>query len=146
MHLPVILESDILPVVEKASRYLGTEYNAVHKEPREVEFRIALVFPDLYDMALGNLGLLVLYEVLNRLPWCWCERAYMPAPDMEALLRERRLPLFALESKDPLTAMDVVGFTLQSELTYTSVLTCIDLANIPLRAEERDDRHPLPRL
>ncbi|HOJ32994.1 MAG TPA: TIGR03960 family B12-binding radical SAM protein [Candidatus Hydrogenedentes bacterium] len=143
MSLLEILEREVFPRVEKASRYLGTEYNAIHKDPRSVDLRVALVFPDLYDMGLGNLGLLVLYAILNRLSWCWCERAYAPAPDMERLLRERRLPLFAHESKDPLGSLDLIGFTLQSELTYTTVLNCIDLAGLPLRSSARRDDDPL---
>lgn len=143
MSLLEILEKEVFPRVEKASRYLGTEYNVVMKDPRAVDLRVALVFPDLYDMGLGNLGLLLLYAILNRLPWCWCERAYAPAPDMERLLRERQLPLFAHESKDPLCNMDLIGFTLQSELTYTSVLNCIDLAGLPLRSSARGDDQPL---
>ena len=143
MNLADILDNDLLPRVEKASRYLGTEWNSVHKDPGRVDLRIALVFADLYEMALGNLGLLILYHVLNRLPWCWCERAYAPAPDMERLLRERRLPLFAHESKDALNELDLLGFTLQSELTYTSIVNCLDLAGLPIRAADRSDDHPL---
>ncbi|MBN2307576.1 MAG: TIGR03960 family B12-binding radical SAM protein [Candidatus Hydrogenedentes bacterium] len=143
MNLREILCDEILPAVTKPSRYLGTEFNSVHKNPEAVELRVALAFPDLYDMGLGNLGLLILYAILNDLPWCWAERAYAPAPDMEAALRGRGLPLFATESKDPLGDMDLIGFTLQSELTYTNVLTMLDLAGIPLRAAGRDDRHPI---
>lgn len=143
MNLRNILFSEVLPNVTKPSRYLGTEFNTVHKNARDVDVRIALVFPDLYDLGLGNLGLHVLYAILNRLPWCWAERACAPAPDMEAVLRARGLPLFALESKDSLDTMDLIGFTLQSELTYTNVLNVIDLAGVPLRSVDRDDRHPL---
>jgi len=138
-----ILRNEILPLVQKPSRYLGTELNSTHKDLKDVELRVALVFPDLYDLGLGNLGLLILYAILNERPWCWCERAYSPAPDMEKILRERDLPLFTNESKDPLGAMDVLGFTLQSELTYTNILNAIDLAGIPLRTKDRDELHPL---
>ncbi len=137
------LEREVLPVVEKPSRYLGTEVNSVHKDPSTVEVRLALVFPDLYDLGLGNLGLHILYAVLNALPWCWAERAYAPAPDMETALRERELPLFSLESKTPLGELDGIGFTLQSELTYTNILNCLDLSGIPLRTKDRNDQHPL---
>jgi radical SAM family uncharacterized protein/radical SAM-linked protein len=133
----------LLPRVEKPSRYLGTEVNAVHKDPRAVQLRLAFVFPDLYDLGLGNLGLHILYRIVNDLPWAWAERAYSPAPDMEALLRERGLDLFALESRDSLRAMDGIGFTLQSELTYTNILNALDLCRIPLRSRDRTDEHPL---
>jgi radical SAM family uncharacterized protein/radical SAM-linked protein len=137
------LEREILPLVEKPSRYLGTEINAVHKDLAEVEVRLALIFPDLYDLGLGNLGLHILYAVLNQLPWCWAERGYAPAPDMEAALRERGMPLFALESKTPLGDFDGLGFTLQSELTYTNILNCLDLSGVPLRSADRGEHHPL---
>lgn len=135
--------NEILPCVERPSRYVGTEFNAVHKRVEDMEVRVALAFPDLYDLGLGNAGLLILYAILNRLPWCWAERTYAPAPDMEQALRKRRLPLFAHESKSPLYDMDLIGFTLQTELTYTNILNMIDLARIPLRAEQRGDAHPL---
>ncbi len=134
---------EILPRVERPSRYLGGELNTVHKSAEAVDLRICLFFPDLYELGLGNLGLQILYAALNRLDWVWAERSYSPAPDMEALLREHHLPLFLYESKDPLSAADLIGFSLQSELTYTNVLNALDLAGIPLRADARDDTHPL---
>jgi len=137
------LYNEILPVVSKPSRYVGAEFNAVHKNPEDVDLRMALVFPDLYDLGLGNLGLHILYAILNDLPWCWAERAYAPAPDMEAALRARSLPLFTHESKSPLGQMDLIGFSLQSELTYTSVLNILDLAGLPLRTADRNGDHPL---
>ena len=126
MSLKAIITNEILPLVEKPSRYLGTELNTVHKDVADVEVRLALVFPDLYDLGLGNLGLHILYAILNRLPWCWAERGYAPGPDLEDILRARDLPLFVNESKDPLGSMDGIGFTLQSELTYTSILNILD--------------------
>ena len=142
-NLSAVLSDDLLGQVEKASRYLGTEKNAVHKEADKVDVRLALIFPDLYDLGLGNLGIHILYAALNELDWCWAERAYAPAKDMERLLREKELPLFANESKDSLRCMDGLGFTLQSELTYTNILNIIDLAGIPLRTADRREDDPL---
>lgn len=143
MNLKERLDTEILPNVSRPSRYLGSELHSAHKKPGEVDLRVGLVFPDLYDLGLGNLGLHILYAILNKLPWCWAERAYAPAPDMAAALREHGLPLFALESKDPLADLDLLGFSLQSELTFTSVLYVLDLAGIPLRSAERDESHPV---
>lgn len=138
-----ILLTEILPRVEKPSRYLGNELNTVHKRREDVDFRVALVFPDLYELGLGNLGLHILYAILNDMPGVWAERAYTPALDMEAILRERKLPLFLHESKDPMAVCDCIGFTLQSELTYTNILNTIDLAGLEVRAEKRRDDDPL---
>ncbi len=144
MNLARILEEEILPRVDKPSRYLGTEVNAVHKHGDDaVDVRMALAFPDLYDLGLGNLGVHILYAVVNALPWASCERVYSPAIDMETELRSRDLPLFALESKDSLSEFDLLGFTLQSELTYTNILNILDLAGLPLRTIDRDEDAPL---
>ena len=143
MSLQSIIENELMPQVEKPSRYIGSELNSVHKDPNEVSIRLALSFPDLYDIGLGNLGLHILYAILNKLDYCWAERTYAPGVDMERLLRERKLPMFTLESKTPLGDMDGIGFTLQSELTYTNILNMLDLAGIPLRTEDRTDSDPL---
>lgn len=151
MNLRSILDSAIMPRIEKPSRYLGTELNAVRVgrnvegalDPDAAQVRVALAFPDLYDVGLGNLGLHILYACVNGIDGAICERVYAPGKDLEAELRSRDLPLFALESKDSLDMFDGIGFTLQSELTYTNILNIIDLARIPLRTEDRDDSHPL---
>ncbi len=143
MNVADVLEREILPLVEKPSRYLGTEVNAARKDPAEVEVRLALCFPDLYDLGLGNLGIHILYTCVNQLPWASCERVYAPGLDLERELRARGLPLFGLESKDSLDQFDGIGFTLQSELTYTNILNIIDLAGMPLRTADRADHHPL---
>ncbi len=143
MNLSQILSDEIFPRVEKPSRYLGTEVNSVHKERSSINVRLALCFPDLYDLGLGNLGLHILYHLLNQLDGVWAERAYAPGLDLEALLRARGLPLFAVESRDPLGDFDGIGFTLQSELTYTNILNLLDLAGLPLRAAARGPGHPL---
>jgi radical SAM superfamily enzyme YgiQ (UPF0313 family) len=143
MNLSDVLHREIFPRIEKASRYLGTELNAVQKDPATVSVRMALIFPDLYDLGLGNLGVHILYAIVNKLDGVWCERAYAPAQDMEQALRERGLPLFAVESKDPLHTLDGLGFTLQSELTYTNILNILDLGGVPVRAKDRGEEHPL---
>ncbi|MSP57162.1 MAG: TIGR03960 family B12-binding radical SAM protein [Myxococcales bacterium] len=137
----------LLPTVEKPSRYLGTEVNSIHKQDAvaagTVSVRLALCFPDLYDIGLGNLGLHILYGILNKLEHVWAERVYAPAKDLEAALRREGLPLFALESKDPLDQFDGIGFTLQSELTFTNILNVIDLAGLALRTTDRRETDPL---
>lgn len=137
----------LLPTVEKPSRYLGNEVNSVHKhvalDAGKMNVRLALCFPDLYDIGLGNLGLHILYGILNKIKDVWAERVYAPAKDLEAVLRRERLPLFALESKDPLDQFDGIGFTLQSELTFTNILNVIDLAGLPLRTKDRREGDPL---
>ena len=143
MNLSEVLDTEILPLVEKPSRYLGTEVNAVHKDADEVEVRIALAFPDLYDLGLGNLGVHILYACVNKLSWASCERLYAPGLDMEEQLRSRGLRLFGLESRDTVDEFDAIGFTLQSELTYTNILNMIDLAGMPLRTCDRDEDAPL---
>lgn len=143
MNLRNVLLNEILPAVTKPSRYLGNELHSVHKDPASVDLRMALCFPDLYELGLGNLGLHILYAILNRMEGVWAERVYTPAPDLEAELRARGLPLFLHESKDPLGAADAVGFSLQSELTYVNVLNALDLAGIPVRSEARTAAHPL---
>lgn len=135
--------SEILPQVERPSRYLGTEWNAIHKNLSKVKLRVALAFPDLYELGLGNLGLQILYSLLNRQAHIWAERVYAPAPDMEQVLRKENYPLFLWESKDAVKQCDLLGFTLQSELTYTTVLNILDLSHIPIYAKERTNNDPL---
>jgi len=143
MNIARILEEEILPLVDKPSRYLGNEVNAVHKAPEQMEVRVALAFPDLYDLGLGNLGIHILYAVVNALPWASCERLYAPAPDMAQAMRSHGVPLFTLESKSPASEVDLLGFTLQSELTYTNILAMLDLAGLSLRTQDRREDDPL---
>jgi len=133
----------ILFSVEKPGRYVGGEHNQVRKSWESVETRVALVFPDIYDLGQPNLGLAILYDILNQQPDILAERAYSPWMDMEALLRENQLPLFSLESKTPLNKFDILGFTLPYEQIYTNVLNILNLSGIPLLAEERTAEHPL---
>ena len=133
---------DILPGVEMPSRYLGNEINTIRKDLDKVDLRIALAFPDLYEIGTSHFGLQILYDILNRRDEIAAERVYAPALDMEARLRERDLPLASLESGCPLTRFDIIGFSLLYELNYTGVLSILDLSAIPFRSEERDERHP----
>jgi len=134
---------EILPTVEKPARYVGGEWNSITKPASEIAARIALCFPDTYEIGMSHLGLKILYGLLNSRPHWAAERVYAPWPDMEAKLRERQIPLLSLESYTPLSEFDVVGFSLQYELTYTNVLTMLDLGRIPLRTIERTLDDPL---
>ena len=134
---------EILSSVEKPSRYLGGEANVPRKDPRGVRLRFALAFPDTYEVGMSYLGLQILYAVLNDLPGVSAERVYAPWPDMERLLREHRMPLSSLESHLPLKEFDIVGFSLQYELSYTNVLNMLNLGGIPLRSEDRRPDDPL---
>jgi len=133
----------ILPTVEKPGRYTGGEFNAVVKDWATAGVKLALCYPDLYEIGMSNLGLAILYDLVNRRPDALAERAYTPWPDMAAALRRAGLPLYSLETHHPLAEFDIVGFTLQYELNYTNVLEMLDLAGIPLRAAERSEAHPL---
>ncbi|MCC7143435.1 MAG: TIGR03960 family B12-binding radical SAM protein [Candidatus Eisenbacteria bacterium] len=133
----------LLPLVTKPSRYLGNEFHVVHKTPEPGMVQWCLLMPEVYEIGMSHWGLKVLYEVLNRRPDALAERSYAPWFDMEAQLRRHQIPLFALESRRPLSAFDFVGFSLQYELTYTNLLNCLDLAGIPLRSEDRREEDPL---
>ena len=132
-----------LSKVEKPSRYVGGEYQEARKDPATVTARICLAFPDVYEIGMSHLGTKILYGVLNKTDGIACERVFSPWLDCEAELRARGLPLVTLETATPVGEFDVVGFSLQYELTYTNVLAILDLAGIPLRAADRDDRAPL---
>jgi radical SAM family uncharacterized protein/radical SAM-linked protein len=129
--------------VQHPSRYVGNEVNAIKKEPFRVEVSIALAFPDVYEVGMSHVGLKILYDLLNRPSWLAAERVYCPWTDLEQELREHRLPLTAMESGRALTEFDIVGFSLQHELSFTNVLTMLDLCGIPFFAEEREASFPL---
>jgi radical SAM family uncharacterized protein len=133
----------VLSRVSKPARYTDGEWNAVHKDASRVRARLALVYPDTYDIGMSHLGLQILYFILNSHPDFLAERAFAPWPDMEALLRAQDLPLTSLESRTPLGEFDAIGITLPYELTYTNVLNILDLSGIPLRAADRSAAHPL---
>jgi len=129
----------LLKNVEKPGRYIGGEYGEVVKDKNSVDLRFCFCFPDIYEIGMSNLGMKILTAILNNTDYCWCERCFAPWADMEEQLRKTKTPLFALESGDPLTEFDIIGFTLQYELSYTNALNMLDLAGIPLYAADRGD-------
>ncbi|HAI20527.1 MAG TPA: TIGR03960 family radical SAM protein, partial [Clostridiales bacterium UBA8153] len=133
----------LLRRVVKPGRYTGGECNEVIKKAAGVDVRFVLAFPDVYEVGMSHLGSKILYHELNRRPDVWCERVFAPWVDMEAALKDAGLPLYALESKEPLYRFDMVGFTLQYELTYTNILAMLELGRIPLLAQERTETDPL---
>ncbi|WP_143315626.1 TIGR03960 family B12-binding radical SAM protein [Clostridium sp. HBUAS56017] len=133
----------ILCKVEKPSRYIGGELNQVIKNPEEVDVRFAFCFPDVYEVGMSHLGTRILYHTINQRKDTYCERVFAPWPDMEEQLRKNNIPLYALETKDPITNFDMIGFTLQYEMSYTNILNMLDMAGIPIRAEDRDNDAPL---
>ena len=129
--------------VQKPARYTGGELNSIVKDKSKVAVRFAFCFPDLYEVGMSHLGMKILYGAKNAVEDFWCERVFAPDTDMETLMRENGIPLFALESRDPVRDFDFVGFTLQYEMCYTTVLNMLDLAGMPLRAADRGDDMPL---
>jgi radical SAM family uncharacterized protein len=133
----------LLPKVQKPGRYTGGELNQVVKDWGQVKTHLALVFPDIYDIGMSNLGVAILYEQINQRPDSLAERAYLPWTDMEALLRQSGTPLYSLETHHPLVEFDIIGLSLPYETLYTNALNVLDLAGIPLLAEQRTPQHPL---
>jgi radical SAM family uncharacterized protein len=133
----------VLLKVQKPGRYVGGEFNQIQKDWSTIKTRVALVFPEIYDIGLPNLGMSILYDWINRREDTLAERAYLPWQDMEAEMRAAEIPLYTLESKNPLTAFDIIGFSIPYETLYTNVLNALDLAGIPLLAAERDKTFPL---
>ena len=137
------LSDDILLQVEKPARYLGNEINAVHKEIHPGMIRFAMAFPDVYEIGMSYLGIQILYDLLNAREDTACERVYSPWIDLDQIMKERHIPLFALESQDPVKNFDFLGITLQYEMCYTNVLQLLDLSGIPLMAADRTEEDPL---
>ncbi len=134
---------DLFSLFKNPTHYLGTEYNSVHKDPKRIKLRWALVFPDLYPVGMSYLGLQVIYSLLNSSPYIWAERSFAPHPSVGKILKKNKIPLFSLESKTPLKKFDVIGFSLTHELCYTTVLYILDLAEIPFWAKERENKFPI---
>ena len=137
------LSDDILLRVEKPARYIGNEVNSVMKDKSEIALRFAMCFPDVYEIGMSHLGIQILYSMMNDWEDVWCERVYSPWTDLDQILREENIPLFCLESQDPVREMDFLGITLQYEMCYTNILQILDLSQIPLLAKDRDDTMPI---
>ncbi|SCJ80207.1 radical SAM family uncharacterized protein [uncultured Eubacterium sp.] len=135
--------NNLLKRVEKPARYIGGETNIVIKDPRDVKVRFAFAFPDLYEIGMSYMGLQILYNILNKEEDVYCERVFAPAPDMEELMREEEVPLFTLETKTPMKEMDFMGFTLQYEMSFTSILDMMELAGIALKSTDRLESDPI---
>ncbi|MGA2091662.1 MAG: B12-binding domain-containing radical SAM protein, partial [Endomicrobiales bacterium] len=133
---------DILPLVQRPGRYINHELHSYHEE-KPGGVRVCLCFPDLYEVGISNLGLEILYHLINERTDARAERCYSPAADMEKILREKGAPLFSLETLTPLAAFDIVGITLQYELCATNVINMLDLAGLPMYAKDRTDTFPL---
>ena len=127
----------ILTRVQKPARYVGGEYNEIIKDKADVDVRVAFCFPDTYEIGMSNIGMRILYGVMNDMPRVWCERVFAPWGDMEQVMRENAIPLYALESKDPVRCFDLIAFTLGYEMCYSNVLNMLELAGVPLLASER---------
>ena len=133
----------ILPRVQKPARYTGGEFNQIIKNKAEVELRLAFCFPDTYEIGMSNLGMSILYHTMNQLPQVWCERVFAPWGDMADEMKSAGLPLYALESGDPVRDFDSVAFSIGYEMAYTTVLNMLDMAGLPLRSADRPDLLPL---
>ncbi len=137
------LSDEILLTIEKPARYIGNEMNSVIKDKNAVDIRFAFCFPDVYEIGMSHLGMQILYHDFNRFDDIWCERVFSPWTDLDKVMREKNIPLFALESQDPVKEFDFVGFTLQYEMCYTNILQVLDLAGIPLLVKDRGENDPI---
>lgn len=138
-----IVPDEILLQVEKPARYVGNEINMVKKNPKDVDVRFAFCFPDVYEVGMSYLGMQILYYFLNRREDTYCERVYTPWIDMENQMRDNKIPLFAIESQEPIKSFDIVAFTLQYEMSYTNILNMLDLAQIPIWSKDRGEDAPI---
>ncbi|MGL5972365.1 MAG: TIGR03960 family B12-binding radical SAM protein [Oscillospiraceae bacterium] len=134
---------NILLNVQKPARYSGGEINSVIKDKNKIDFRFCFIFPDVYEVGMSHLGIKILYSLTNERENFWCERSFTPWPDMQKEMKKNNIPLFALESRDPVSQFDMVGFTLQYEMSYTNILNCLDLAEIPILSKDRKEEDPI---
>lgn len=139
----LMLTDDILMQVEKPARYIGNEINSVVKEPETTAVRMAMCFPDVYEIGMSHLGIQILYDMFNRYEDVWCERVYSPWPDLHKIMLERKIPLFGLESQEPVKNLNFLGITLQYEMCYTNILQILELSQIPLLAKDRKEEDPI---
>lgn len=137
------LSDEILLSIEKPARYIGNEINMIVKDPKAVEIRFAICFPDVYEIGMSHLGIQILYDMFNQRDDIYCERVYSPWTDLDTILRKQKIPLFAIESQEPIRTFDFVGITLQYEMCYTNVLQILDLGQIPLLAKDRTEEDPI---
>lgn len=143
MNEKLALSDDILMKIEKPERYIGHEVNSVVKDKNSVKVRFAMCFPDVYEIGMSHLGIQILYDMFNSMEDVWCERVYSPWLDLDAIMRKERIPLFALESQDPIKDFDFLGITIQYEMCYTNILQVLDLAQIPINAVDRGEDCPI---
>ncbi|MCP1101080.1 radical SAM family uncharacterized protein [Aequitasia blattaphilus] len=137
------LSDEILLKIEKPARYIGNEVNSVNKDLEKVDIRFAMCFPDVYEIGMSHLGIQILYDMFNRREDTWCERVYSPWVDLDKIMRDENIPLFALESQDPIKAFDFLGITIQYEMCYTNILQVLELSQIPIYAKDRKEEDPL---
>ena len=137
------LSDDILMRVDKPARYIGGEFNSVMKDPDLVEIRFAMCFPDVYEIGMSPLGIAILYDMFNEREDTWCERVYSPWVDLDQIMLDNKIPLFALESQDPVKDFDFLGFSISYEMCYTNILQVLELAQVPLLSAERSDKDPI---
>lgn len=137
------LNDEILMKIEKPARYIGGEVNSVMKDKEKVDIRFAMCFPDVYEIGMSHLGIQILYDMFNRREDVWCERVYSPWTDLDKVMREENIPLFALESQDPVKEFDFLGITIQFEMCYTNILQILDLSGIPIYAADRTEEYPI---
>ena len=137
------LSDDILMTVDKPARYIGNEVNSVMKDPESVDIRFAMCFPDVYEIGMSHLGIQILYDMFNRREDVWCERVYSPWRDVDKIMREQNIPLFALESQEPIKNFDFLGITIQYEMCYTNILQILDLSGMALKACDREETDPI---
>lgn len=137
------LNDEILLKIEKPARYIGNEVNSVMKDPGKVDIRFAMCFPDVYEIGMSHLGIQILYDMFNRREDVWCERVYSPWLDLHKIMKEEQIPLFALESQDPIRDFDFLGITIQYEMCYTNILQILDLSQIPIHSCDRGENDPI---